>query len=802
MPPEEESPTTVTCPICGYSSPEGSTRCPHCYSPMDGDGEPQGSQEGEPGPDRAREELQRIPGVGAAKADTLYEAGYHSLKDIQQANLEELSAVKGIGEKLATKIIEGAKVISSGPDQSLSGWLSGEDDSLTDWLSGQPKEEAQSAIAQRNGSRDSTLADWLSGKHEDFNSWLDEATSPAPAEQQPQLGPNERLAREAELIQLRETLKEKIRVIEAGDFDAQAVIEELAAAKATLGAERNRSHQLEEELENIKRGSLAVIKFIKTQQGPEADASALADKLASEMAYRENLELKIMQLEEVTTALKATIEGKISDAPPEEQELKRKEVELSERQAQLDAMKKQLLAKEEALGQGILQGAVPVPPPSNDAVNQVSLGAEKELEYTNRIHQLEAKVAETEVTVKQLNEMKALTSGSGKGIDKEVMRKLEQAQMAERSLAVREQDVQRLKEELRIRDEEMQKLKEPMKYKEEEVLRREEDLMYRERLLQEELKKLSQTKAELGGQDELALKKRIEELKAEVNEKEEEIRRKEKYLSSKEEELRMREQGVISDEIEKREADRALEVNQEKIKTGTVRLDDLLLGGIPFGSNILIYGPPFTGKEVLISVFIAEGLKKGIPGIWILTEKSPKEIREEMTFVVSGYEEYEKIGLVRYVDAYSRSMGDESQDPYTTYIESPTDYESIQKAVEDVSKEFKENHKYYRVAFRSISTLIAYLDPATAFRFLSPVVGRRKRDGAVAMYTIEKGVHGEQEIQMIGSLMDGMIEFKIENLNTFLAVRGICDVQSRAFIRYSASKVGVTIGSFSLDHIR
>jgi hypothetical protein len=98
--------------------------------------------------------------------------------------------------------------------------------------------------------------------------------------------------------------------------------------------------------------------------------------------------------------------------------------------------------------------------------------------------------------------------------------------------------------------------------------------------------------------------------------------------------------------------------------------------------------------------------------------------------------------------------------------------------------------------------MIAYLDPNTAFRFLSPIAGRRKRDRAVSMYTIEKGVHGEQEIQMIGSVMDGMIEFKVENLNTFLAIRGICDVQSRAYIRYSATKTGVTIGSFSLDHIR
>ncbi len=103
-----------------------------------------------------------------------------------------------------------------------------------------------------------------------------------------------------------------------------------------------------------------------------------------------------------------------------------------------------------------------------------------------------------------------------------------------------------------------------------------------------------------------------------------------------------------------------LEIKQEKVKTGTTRLDDLLLGGIPFGSNVMIYGPPFAGKEVLVDTFVAEGLKKGIPAMWIITEKSPKEIREEMVFVVPGYEEYEKRGLVRYIDSYSRSMGDES----------------------------------------------------------------------------------------------------------------------------------------------
>ncbi|OGS55638.1 MAG: hypothetical protein A3K60_00895 [Euryarchaeota archaeon RBG_19FT_COMBO_56_21] len=803
MPNEEEPPASeLTCPICGHKSPEGTAKCENCYTSLQA--EPPKETEGSDQTDKELEELRRIPGVGEAKAEILHEAGYRSILDVQNAKVDDLSAVKGMGEKLANKIIQGAIEISGPGDRSLASWLQGEDVGLSEWLSGEQRAEPVATVENREAPRDDSLAKWLAGEEEDVNVWLERVPT---TEQQPQsIGPNEALAREAELIQLRETLKEKLRQLESGDFDPQATIEELAKAKGELETERQKIKHLEEELENVKRGSIAVIKFIKNQQVAGIDQPNIADKLASEMANRETLELRIMQLEEANAMLKVKIDTGIQEMPPEAQDLKKREVELTEMSAHLEAMKRQLLAKEEALSRGVL-GAIGAPGPGQIAVDQSDVQRMEELskheaEFASKMQQLESKLASAEVEIKQKDDILRLTTKPGTIADKEIMKRLEDAQMMERRHVVREQEVQRLREEMKIREDELQKIREPMKYKEEEMLRREEDLMYRERMLQEELKRVTQQKAELGPTDDITLKKRLEQLQSEVTAKEEEIRTKEKYLSSKEEELRMREQGVITEEIEKREQDRLVEMKLEKVKTGTTRLDDLLLGGIPFGSNILVYGPPFTGKEVMLNVFIAEGLKKGVPAIWVLTEKTPKEIREEMQFVVSGYEEYEKLGLVRYVDAYSRSMGDDTQDPYTDYIEAPTDYESIHKAIEAAAKQFKDKHEYYRVGFRSISTLIAYLDPGTAFRFLSPVAGRRKRDRAVSLFTIEKGVHGEQEIQMIGSVMDGMIEFKVENLNTFLSIRGICDVQSRAWIRYSATKVNVTIGSFSLDHIR
>ncbi|MCJ2532749.1 MAG: hypothetical protein LN411_02355 [Candidatus Thermoplasmatota archaeon] len=793
----------LTCPTCNHPTSADSDTCKQCGAALTADTEQPASVDGggSASDDRQLDNLMSIPGIKEAKAKILYDAGFQGVNDIKGAGLTKLAGIKGISEGFAKKIVRNAEEMDAPHDnKGLASWLAGEDDGLSAWLSGEEISSAPEAeaVAAPEIKPDASLAKWLAGEEESIDEWLQDTAELA--EPETTVPKRDLQKREAEVSQLRDVLVDKIRQIEAGEFDPQALVDDITKMKTDLEREKRRSSHLEEELENVKRGSIAVIKFIKKQQAAGLRGENLADKLAEEMVAKENLQHKVEELEEVVSSLKEKAEKGISEMPPEAQELKRKEMEISQREAQLDAMEQQLKTKEVAIADGLIDYASPQPGTiSPEAMEEF---AAKERAMLSRIEELDASLSQAQLDLKHKDERMEAAEGDSVGVDKEVMNKLEEAQRVERNLALREQEVQKLKEDIRIREEEMDRLKEPLAYKEDEVLRREEDLMYREKLLQEELRKVGQMQAEMGSQDEITLKKRLEELQAQVTVKEEEVRNKEKYLHIKEEELRTREQGLMDDEIEKRETDRMAEIKMERVKTGTSRLDDLLLGGVPFGTNVLIYGPPFTGKEVLVNAFIAEGLKMGIPAIWVLTEKSPKAIRDEMMYLLSGYEEFEKKGLVRYVDSYSRSMGDDADDEFTEFIEAPTDHEAIQRAVENAAGKFKESHQYYRLAFRSISTMIAYLDPPTAFRFLSPLAGRRKRDKAVSMYTIEKGVHGEQEIQMLGSLMDGMIEFKVENLNTFLAVRGISDAQSRAYIRYSATKQGVNIGSFSLDHIR
>jgi len=427
----------------------------------------------------------------------------------------------------------------------------------------------------------------------------------------------------------------------------------------------------------------------------------------------------------------------------------------------------------------------------------------KEEEFKKRIIGLEEEVGKYKIEDKVRAESKAFEGKPKSEVQAAFSRKEQEVLHKEKMVLMREQELQRLQEDLQVKEDEIKKVREPLTYKEEELLRREEDLLYREKVIQAERRKVEEAKAQGGSVEELDLKSRLEELKSTITTKEEEVRTKERYLQQKMAELRLREQGLIAEDIEAREQDLQVEVKQQKVKMGIPRLDDLLFGGIPFGTNASVYGPAYVGKEVLVSLFMAEGLKKGVPVLWILTDKGPAEVREEMAFALPGYEEYEKLGLVQYIDAYSKSMGAaEAADPNTTYIDEPTDHQAILKAVDARAAEWKKKYPTYRLAFRSVSTLIAYLDPTTTFKFLQPFVGRRKRDKAVAFYVIEKGMHEEQEIQMLGSLMDGSIEFKVEQLKSFLSIKGICDVQSRGWIRYTYTKSSLSIGSFSLDHIK
>ncbi len=668
--------------------------------------------------------------------------------------------------------------------------------------------------APAGDARDDALRKWLAGEDTAFQDWIGVPTASGGGKLPRTLveGLPEDKIRElrtkalevdglrAELDAMRATLNRELANFRQGKFDPVKYIEESANLSKQVQTEIAKRKELEQEIQHIKKGSIAVIKYVKSQQLKAGASPELKKRLEQEAKSRQALEAQVAEQRSVNEQFRKQIESGLAKLKPDQRELKKRELDLTEREAILKAM------EERVASQPAGEGAAPSEELKRRFEEELREMEQdylsKEEEFKKRIIALEGDVGKYKIEDKVRAEAKAFEGKPKSEVQAAFSKKEQDVLHKEKMVLLREQELQRRQQDLEVKEDEIKRVKEPLTYKEEELLRREEDLLYREKLVQAEQRKVAEAKALGGSVEELDLKSRLEELKGQITMKEEEVRTKEKYLQQKMEELRLREQGLIEEDIEARDQELQIEVKQQKVKTGIARLDDLMFGGIPFGTNASIYGPAYVGKEILVDLFMGEGLKKGVPVLWILTDKGPADIREEMAFVLPGYEEYEKLGLVQYIDAYSKSMGGDASDSNTAYIDDPTDHQAILKAVDATAGEWKKKYPTYRLAFRSVSTLIAYLDPTTTFKFLQPFVGRRKRDKSVAFYVIEKGMHEEQEIQMLGSLMDGSIEFKVEQLKSFLSIKGVCDVQSRGWIRYTYTKSSVSVGSFSLDHIK
>jgi circadian clock protein KaiC len=64
----------------------------------------------------------------------------------------------------------------------------------------------------------------------------------------------------------------------------------------------------------------------------------------------------------------------------------------------------------------------------------------------------------------------------------------------------------------------------------------------------------------------------------------------------------------------------------ERISMGIAGLDEMLGGGLPAGYSLLAVGPSGSGKTILATAFLAEGARRGEPGVIAAFEKSPSQL--------------------------------------------------------------------------------------------------------------------------------------------------------------------------------
>jgi len=278
-------------------------------------------------------------------------------------------------------------------------------------------------------------------------------------------------------------------------------------------------------------------------------------------------------------------------------------------------------------------------------------------------------------------------------------------------------------------------------------------------------------------------------------------------LYQREKELEKREKAMqahLKKDIEEMEETVDEEYAEKKVKSGIERLDDLLLGGIPFGSNVLYVGPPFIGKETAMLLFVAEGLKKGVPAIIVTTSHSPAELAKEIAPILPTFMEFQQLGLVHWIDASGvESDPDFQANGNMKKVSGPADFDGIMSGIESSMKKIDaDRHPYFRLAFISLSMSITQAEDKKGYLFVQSLVGRAKLAQAISVFAVDRGMHTEQQLESIQHLMSGAIQFKTERQKTLLSVQGITDAQTRAWVEYKHSNKALMIGAFSLERIR
>ncbi|WP_158057350.1 RAD55 family ATPase [Halorussus halophilus] len=191
------------------------------------------------------------------------------------------------------------------------------------------------------------------------------------------------------------------------------------------------------------------------------------------------------------------------------------------------------------------------------------------------------------------------------------------------------------------------------------------------------------------------------------------------------------------------------------------------------GTNLLITGPPMTGKRTLALDVLAHGSRQGDGAIIVTTKDGGESMRDALSDKL-GQRESGPIGIV---DCVSKQQGmNPSSDSSIQYASSPVDMTGIGIQLSEFLQEFykKRSVQRNRILLHSLSTLLMYSDLQTVFRFLHVFTGRVQSADALGVFVIDSTAHDDQTMSTLKQLFDGQIELREgEDRQTELRLTGV-----------------------------
>ncbi len=88
-----------------------------------------------------------------------------------------------------------------------------------------------------------------------------------------------------------------------------------------------------------------------------------------------------------------------------------------------------------------------------------------------------------------------------------------------------------------------------------------------------------------------------------------------------------------------------------RMETGIPGFDHITMGGVPRGRSTLVAGGPGCAKTVFAGQFVAEGLRRGEPGVYVTLEETADDLRDNFATLGFDFAAAERAEMFEFVDA-------------------------------------------------------------------------------------------------------------------------------------------------------
>jgi len=183
--------------------------------------------------------------------------------------------------------------------------------------------------------------------------------------------------------------------------------------------------------------------------------------------------------------------------------------------------------------------------------------------------------------------------------------------------------------------------------------------------------------------------------------------------------------------------------------TGIDRLDEILKGGIPVPSLVLLIGDVGTGKSVICQQFLYKQALMGYDSVYFCIDHPPEDVKENMASLGWNIEDLEEDGLISFVDLF---LGREYDFEYVC--------STLEKHIKDTE----------RFVVDSISSIAFIYGEKLAYELLQRIQAWNRDSRGVGLINAVRGMHSSSFEVALQQACSNVIVLEMRSSGRFLRV--------------------------------